>query len=218
LGAPASVVGALFIWQDVFLVFAAYHLGFCLVLPLWRNLGLRRGSWRDHFGSLGLTGPGTSRGMALGLALGLFLATAAIGFFRWQGGNLLASQEVGPVLAGWGVDESNQALMFWFMILVNGPAEELYWRGFVHSGLRDRRPRWATLLLVAGCYASYHGVTIGWLVTDRWVALLFTAAILVMGFLWGVLRERTGSVWPALLSHWAAAAAYMWVARPLMQG
>ena len=55
------------------------------------------------------------------------------------------------------------------------------------------------------------------LVASLPVALLFMVAIFVAGLGWGWLREKTGSVWPALLSHAGAAGAYMAVARPLLE-
>ena len=48
------------------------------------------------------------------------------------------------------------------------------------------------------------------------VAALFMICILAAGWAWAWLRARTGSVWPGLLSHAAASAAYMIVARPLL--
>jgi membrane protease YdiL (CAAX protease family) len=50
------------------------------------------------------------------------------------------------------------------------------------------------------------------------VAVLFMAAIFAAGFGWGWLREKTGSVWPALLSHAGATVGYMIVAPPLLGG
>ena len=55
-------------------------------------------------------------------------------------------------------------------------------------------------------YASYHGLTVYLLVGDLPVALLFLVIITSAGFCWGWVREKTGSVWPALLSHAGAAA------------
>jgi membrane protease YdiL (CAAX protease family) len=206
----------LLLWHNVFAVFAVYHLGFCLLLPALRNLLLRKGSWQAHLESLGLTGPGTRRGLLLGLGLGTVLAAGTLLAFRLFGDKFLAAQNVPEVLAGWGVIRTNLAIMFWFMTLANGPAEELYWRGFVHTELVGCRPRWWAILLPAACYASYHGVTVYLLVANLPVALLFMTAILAAGVFWGWLREKTGSVWPALLSHAGATAAYMIVARPLL--
>jgi membrane protease YdiL (CAAX protease family) len=57
-------------------------------------------------------------------------------------------------------------------------------------------------------------VTIQALVPVPWLAALMLAAVFGAGVGWAWLRERTGSVWPALLSHGAATTAYMLFARP----
>ena len=217
LGAPLAVVACLLMARNVFAVFAIYHLGFCLVLPSAKNFLRRRFTVRDHLEFLGLTGPGTARGLVLGLGLGVILAGGTVLAFRLFGEIFLADHNVPEILAGWGADQGDLSLLFWFMALVNGPAEELYWRGFVHTETSGRRPRLATILLIAACYASYHGATVFILVASLPVALLFMVAIFVAGLGWGWLREKTGSVWPALLSHAGAAAAYMAVARPLLE-
>ena len=217
LGAPLAVVACLLMARNVFAVFAVYHLGFCLVLPAAQNFLRRRFTLKDHLEYLGLTGPGTLRGLLLGLGLGVILAGGTILAFRLFGGIFLADQNIPEILGRWGVDQGNMSLLFWFMVLVNGPAEELYWRGFVHGEMSDRRPRISTILLIAACYASYHGVTVYLLNPNLPVALLFMATIFATGFGWGWLREKTGSVWPALLGHAGAAAAYMIVARPLLE-
>ena len=217
LAAPAVVVACLLVWRNVFAVFAIYHLGFCLLLPAAVNLLKRDFSFSDHLAFLGLAGPGTLRGFLLGLGLGAVLACGTILAFRWFGEIFLADQSVPAVMSDWGVGRGNRPLLFWFMVLINGPAEELYWRGFVHSGLANRQPRTTAILLIAACYASYHGVTVFLLVGDVSIAVLFLAGILAAGFGWGWLREKTGSVWPALLGHAGASAAYMVVARPLME-
>ncbi len=217
LAAPAVVVACLLLWRNVYAVFIIYHLGFCLLLPAFVNLRKRGLSFADHLAFLGLTGSGTLRGFLFGLGLGVALAAGTILVFRWFGEIFLAGQSVPAVLSAWGVDRGNMPLLFWFMVLVNGPAEELYWRGFVHAELKDRQPRTNTILLIAVCYASYHGVTVFLLVGDILIAGLFLAAILAAGFGWGWLREKTGSVWPALLGHAGASAAYMIVARPLLE-
>ncbi len=212
-----AVVACLLIARNVFAVFAVYHLGFCLILPAAHNFLRRRFTISDYLEYLGLTGPGTVRGILLGLGLGVILAGGTILAFRLFGGVFLADQNIPEILGRWGVNQGNMPLLFWFMILVNGPAEELYWRGFVHGEMSDRKHRKATILLIAACYASYHGVTVSLLNPNLPVAVLFMAAIFLAGFGWGWLREKTDSVWPALLAHAGATAAYMIVARPLLE-
>lgn len=203
--------------RNVFAVFAIYHLGFCLLLPAAKNFLHRRFTISDHLEYVGLTGPGTMRGVLLGLGLGVILAGGTILAFRLFGGVFLADQNIPEILGRWGVDQGNMPLMFWFMVLVNGPAEELYWRGFVYGEMSDGKPRTATILLTSACYASYHGVTVFLLNPNVPVAVLFMVFIFAAAFGWGWLREKTGSVWPALLAHAGATAAYMVVARPLLE-
>jgi membrane protease YdiL (CAAX protease family) len=217
LGPPAVVVAILWFGQDVFAVFAAYHLGFCLVLPAVRNMLLRRYSWTVHLDFLGLAGPGARRGVVQGLVLGAILAGGTLVIFRLFGTRFLAEQNVPGILAHWGVNRDNLPVLFWFMMLVNGPAEELYWRGFVHRETSERQPRRAMILLIAACYASYHGVTVYLLVANLPVAVLFLLAIFAAGMGWGWLREKSGSVWPAVLGHAGATIGYMVVAAPLLR-
>jgi membrane protease YdiL (CAAX protease family) len=214
--APLAVVLPLLLWRNVFAVFALYHLGFCLLLPLVVNLAGRRRSPGDHLADLGLAGPGTRRGLARGLALGAALGGGTLLVFELLGDAFLADQSIGATLTAWGAGPERQAALFWFMVLANGPAEELYWRGFVHRELVPERDPWPTLLLVAAAYASYHAVTVQMLVGKAWVSGLFLVGIWGAGIGWGWLRLRTGSVWPPLLGHAGAVAGYMMVARPYL--
>jgi len=216
LGAPIVVVAGLLLWKNVFAVFAIYHLGICLLLPAAHNLLGRRFSFRGHLEFLGLIGAGTPGSLLKGLVLGIILAAGTILVFRWFGEIFLADQNIPGVLGRWGIDRTRMPLLFWFMVLVNGPAEELYWRGFVHSRMSGRMPRFRSVFLAAACYASYHGVTLFLLVANLQVAVLFMTAIGAAGIGWGWLREKTGSVWPALLGHAGAVIGYMVVARPLL--
>jgi membrane protease YdiL (CAAX protease family) len=218
LGPPAMVVAIILLGQNVFAVFGAYHLGFCLILPAVQNILRRDLTFSQHLAFLGLTGPGTVRALVLGLGLGVLLGAGTILAFSLFGEFFLAGHNVPEVLGQWGVNQNNLFLLVGFMTLVNGPAEELYWRGFLHRETSDRRPRGTTIFLMAACYASYHGVTVFLLVADPAVALVFMAAIFAAGLGWGWLREKTGSVWPALLSHAGATVGYMIVAPPLLGG
>ena len=216
VGAPLAVVLPLVLWNDVFAVFGLYHLGFCLVLPLLVNLGGRRFSWRDHLDYLGLTGTGLRRNIALGLGLATLLGGGTLLAFEILGDRLLAGQNIAATLADWGAGPARIPALFWFMVLVNGPAEELYWRGFVHRELDVEARPFPRIAVISAGYASYHAVTVYLLVGSAVVAGLFLAAIWVAGLGWGWLRWRTGSVWPPLLAHAGAVLGYMLVARPYL--
>jgi len=210
------VVTVLLLLHDVIAVFICYHVLICLVLPLVRNGLVLKRPVKAHFRDLGLIGAGTARGVVIGLILGSVLAGGTLVLFRLQGDALLAENNVAGILSQWGVTPSRLWLLQGFMLLVNGPAEELFWRGFIHHELAGVRPRQLALGVASLCYASYHAATLMLLLGSALVAALLFVAVLAGGLIWAWLRERTGSVWPGLLSHWMATVAYMLVARPLL--
>ncbi len=89
--------------------------------------------------------------------------------------------------------EAPQAIEYvWvFLGLVVLPplAEEILFRGFLFTGLRNKLPFWATALIISGLFALAHGqVNVG---------LDVFALSLVLCFL----REKTHSLWPGIMLH-----------------
>ncbi len=205
--------------HSIWWTFALYHLGACVVLPLVHSMVVRKLTLREHLELVGLVrpghrlGPGIRWGLALGGLLGLgTLAAFALGHQAWLGG-----RDIPAILEGWGVAPDRAMLMLAFMVLGNGACEELYWRGWLHTRMAARRGRGSPLAAIAAAYTSYHAVTVGSFTGSLAVALLFLAAIFGAGLLFGVLRERFGTVWAPLLVHTGATAGYMavysvWVA------
>jgi len=78
------------------------------------------------------------------------------------------------------------------MVLMIGPAEEIFWRGMIQRKLSKRIGDLYGWILAAVFYALVH----------IWAAnfMLFIAA-LVGGLFWGWLYKRTGSLWPCIISH-----------------
>jgi len=97
--------------------------------------------------------------------------------------------------------------------------EELGWRGYLEPRLAALGvPALRRHLAVGGLWAVWHVpyiVAYGDGYTEVPPALqipLFSVAVLAMAVIWGVARDRTGSVWPAVLGHGMANA----VAWPLL--
>lgn len=218
IAAPAAVAAALLSGRGVLPVFGLYQVGVCLVLPAVVDLGRRRWSWRRHARHLGLIGPGTARGLGLGLLLAVLTAGGVLVIMQAVSGSLLQPEDVAAALAAWQVAPSDLGVLLLFMAVVSAPAEELFWRGFCAAELSALPSRALRLLLPSLLYASYHGVTIPRLMPSPLLAVAALAAVTGAGLVWAWLRERTDSVWPALLSHGAAAAAYTAVAKDLLGG
>ncbi|MFO7608598.1 MAG: CPBP family intramembrane glutamic endopeptidase [Candidatus Krumholzibacteriia bacterium] len=215
IAAPLLVVGLLLAGAGVAAVFGVYQVGICLLLPAALNVGARRLGWRGHLRHLGLAGPGSGRAVAFGLALAVVCGGGTLAIFAGWGRQQLAAEAVVAALAAWGLGPQHLAGMLPLMALVSGPAEELFWRGFCATELAAA-PRWQRLLLPSLLYFSYHAVTVTALMPQPALAASALAGVAGAGVGWAWLRERTGSVWPALLSHGAVAAAYTLVAVRLL--
>ncbi len=78
-------------------------------------------------------------------------------------------------------------LLFWI-----GPAEEIFWRGFVQERLYGRFGRVGGYLAASLIYAAIHVFGFNF--------MLFMAS-LICGLFWGALYLKYRSVWPGLISH-----------------
>lgn len=75
------------------------------------------------------------------------------------------------------------------VLLVAPYGEESLMRGIVYPALRERCAPWVAALVSTGVFALLHG------------NLVQIVLVLPLGFLLAFVRERTGSLWPAVLVH-----------------
>jgi membrane protease YdiL (CAAX protease family) len=78
------------------------------------------------------------------------------------------------------------------LLLVIGPAEEIYWRGLVQHALAAVLPGWPAVVAAASVYAAVHLVA-------RNPTLVLAA--LVGGLYWGGLYLLAGRIFPVVVSH-----------------
>jgi membrane protease YdiL (CAAX protease family) len=205
ISVPVTLIGCRSIWAT----FLTYHVVICLVVPLVESRLVRHATLRDHARYVGITGGDMRAGVMTGLTCALAMGGGIAVSFALFGSRFLHHNRAAIVLERWGLDPGSIWLMLVFMVLFNGIAEELFWRGYMHRRLDRLQPRWSAIALIAAFYASYHAVTIGALFHDTIVTVCFLLAVLTAGCLWGWLRDRHGNSWPALLGHMGATAGYM---------
>jgi membrane protease YdiL (CAAX protease family) len=206
VAAPVLVVLCLTVGHSAPAVFVVYHLGLCLVVPA--VAARRQGS---ALARLGLTGGTVVPGMLLGLVA--LAAPPAVHAF-WP--DLFPDRsELQAVLTGWGLDAGRPGPLLLFMGLVNGPAEEIFWRGWLQPRL-VAGPGSAVLMLLL--FVSYHVVTIGALAPEPPGLVLMLTGVLGAGAFWMWTRWRWKSLWPALLSHTGATLGYLAVCRQILAG
>ncbi len=209
--APVSVIASLVLFEDVLVAFAAYHVGMCLVVPLlYEKLG-HKDTWPEIAHEFGLVNLDDRRAWGEGLLVGGLMGLGMIVPFVALGRGLISPDEVRSAMGAWGITTQDTGLLFAYMLVFNSGAEELFWRGYIHERLAGWSNRSAALVLASMAFASYHWFTV-WALTGQ--ALLATVAVVgvfIGGLIWAYLRERHGTVLPALLGHLGATAGYMTV-------
>ena len=90
-----------------------------------------------------------------------------------------------------------------FIVTAHSLLEEYYWRWFVFGQLRRLTTRTPAIALSSLAFMSHHVVILYVYLPGRfWTAALpFSLGIAVGGAVWAWLYERSGSLWPAWLSH-----------------
>ncbi|UCH11469.1 MAG: CPBP family intramembrane metalloprotease [Fidelibacterota bacterium] len=124
--------------------------------------------------------------------LGDLGSSAILAFAGSQVENIYASKaQASPLLIG-------GLLLVWI-----GPAEEIFWRGFIQRRLGERFGVWKGYLLGCLIYGGVHLWALNF--------MLFMAA-LVAGLFWGAMFIKYGSVWPGIISHalWDVAIFVIW--------
>ena len=85
----------------------------------------------------------------------------------------LADNTVSKSIGSWGIEKQNLIFLFLFMVLFNGAAEELFWRGYIHKRLEPVKNRFAAISIASFFYASYHSFTLYNFINDFFISMLF---------------------------------------------
>jgi hypothetical protein len=207
--APLLVVLGLSVLGNVWFVFLGYHVGLCLVVP--PLVARREGETAREF--LRRLGLGRER-LGLGLSLGVALAAIPLLAHTVVPGAFPDADRVRAVLGAWGVGPAGAGPVLLFLALVNGPAEELFWRGWLQDRLLRGAGSAAALIVL---FASYHTLTTGALAPGPGGTALMLAGVVAAAVFWTWSRHRWNSLWPALLSHAGATLGYVAVCWRILQ-
>lgn len=162
---------------------------FTVILALWLGAGQLRSGEPTGYGLV----PAASRHLFAGAGTG---AAASVLFV------LLCLVVPGPSpapnsLAALAVGEPFERVVWLLLALVLAPpVEEVVFRGGLLAGFRSRLGRTASFLWTTVLFSLLHLTE----TLSYWPALI---AIPVLAWLLAELRDRTGSLWPPMLAHFA---------------
>jgi membrane protease YdiL (CAAX protease family) len=118
--------------------------------------------------------------------LGKLISTSIFPFASHQIGAIYGKGEGVPLLG-----------IFFLLLLVTGPCEEIFWRGFLQRNLMIRYGELRGWLLATAIYAGVHIWSFNF---------MLIGAAAVAGAFWGLLYWRWKSLTPVIISHaiWSA--------------
>jgi uncharacterized protein len=132
---------------------------------------------------------------AAAFLLGL-LSAAALYLIFWVGNAVatLLMSFAGQQVAG--VYDKGAGTPMWLIALllffITGPAEEIYWRGYLQKNLMARFGQWQGWLLATVIYAGVHIWSFNF---------MLIGAAFVAGAFWGVMYLRIKNLAPVIISH-----------------
>lgn len=88
--------------------------------------------------------------------------------------------------------DQNPWVIAGLLLFVIGPAEEIFWRGFVQKRLSNKYGILIGLILAAAVYTLVHAWSFNF---------MLLAASAVCGGFWGLLYAATGRLWPVIICH-----------------
>lgn len=208
LAAPSSVVASLATTGNALVAFAVYHVVLCSLVPV-AALRLSAHEWSEITAHLGLRSP-SREGWLVGALAGGFAGGGILLAALVLAEGHLAELALADRLSAWGIAGS-PALLFGYMLAFNSGAEELLWRGYLHTEAVGRLGPAVGIGALSLLFASYHLYTLWMLLPAATLAVLGALGVLSGGLLWALLRQRYASLVPAVLAHVGATAGYMTV-------
>ncbi|HEU5142222.1 MAG TPA: CPBP family intramembrane glutamic endopeptidase [Solirubrobacterales bacterium] len=145
------------------------------------TMGRGRVSWREALRRLGLRGFSSSAVAWMGVAIAVYLAFAAVYVA------LVGEPKQEDVAEAFG------SLPFQILLIaIAAPiSEEIFFRGMLFGGLRQRMPGLVAALVSAVVFGGLHAFT----------GISAVPPLIAFGFILALLYEKTGSIVPGILLH-----------------
>lgn len=135
---------------------------------------------------------------ALGLGIGVY--GVIMGAYFLLRNHMDFAAIAGSLTENAGVNKDNFLLVSLYISFVNSMLEEFFFRGFLFSGLKQRRGRGFAYLFSSILFALYHvAMMTGWF--SPWLMLLALTGLAAGGAVFNYLNERFGCIYISWMVH-----------------
>lgn len=142
----------------------------------------------------------TRKALLVGIGSGLLFFVFIFGGLSWLHVYLLDLEALRKLLLDWGFSGSGEILLVLVLLLANPILEEFYWRGYMFTKLRPHMSADFTILTTAAFYTLYHLISVIPIFSITF-SLVAVIPVLLAGLFWALIREKTGSITAAIISH-----------------
>jgi membrane protease YdiL (CAAX protease family) len=142
----------------------------------------------------------TRKALLVGIGSGLLFFVFIFGGLSWLHVYMLDLEALRKLLLDWGFSGSGEILLVLVLLLANPILEEFYWRGYMFTKLRPHMSANFTILTTAAFYTLYHLISVIPIFSISF-SLVAVIPVLLAGLFWALIREKTGSITAAIISH-----------------
>jgi membrane protease YdiL (CAAX protease family) len=193
-----AVFTGLILLNSIYATYILFYGVVCVVIPLLDRVVIHRQNMRGFLRFTGLVN--IRKSLLPGLFIGGVFLAAIYLFFLIFNRQLIDTSTMTTALGRWNLDSGNLFVFLFMMIVGNSILEEIYWRGYIFSRLKELTGPGNTVILTALFYTSYHLITTITLFSLA-QGLLLSSSIFLVGVFWAYLRIRYESIIPAVISH-----------------
>lgn len=134
----------------------------------------------------------------------------SLGIFWWLAQASLSDLRpaISAEVLAFGLNSTTYIFFALVLSVIHSAFEEWYWRSFVFRGLRTKLYwQWAAMIS-SMAFAAHHAIVLHQF-APVWLTILGTSTIVLVGYLWCYLYQRTGSLLGSWVSHMVADLAVM---------
>jgi len=205
--AAFSVSFCLLVLHNVMLTFIAYYFICCISIPIIDLVFIKKQKFSGYLKFIGFSLK-PLRSIITGIAHGLVIYFLMLGVYFY----LKDKVDLNNVLKSvqeWGMPNSGRWIIFFIVVLFNGLVEEVFWRGYCFTELRESLSAVPAIMITTIFYTSYHLVTLFSFFGPSVLGISLVITVFSAGILWGILRNYFNDLWAPAIGHILATCGYM---------